>query len=223
MNNDLKSGLGYIIPVGAIVGYVLAVIVENFNLAMILAVSGILLWFIYMLIMEIKPPQPFGNIIVLFGVLLAVSVFLATGLEQDIFGGYLLKTEGLIYAIMILFFTIMAGVLFRSMNQKQDMVIESQLSAGDRALVEQAIKQTDEKDDSDDPRIIVVKQETPVQEKETEAEELAAEQHDPYAYPYSPEYYQAAEEEDEYEDDEEDEYEDEEYEEYEDEEEEEKQ
>ena len=35
MDKDLKSGLGYLIPVGSIVGYVLALMFENFNLAMI--------------------------------------------------------------------------------------------------------------------------------------------------------------------------------------------
>ena len=217
MDNDLKSGLGYIIPIGAISGYVLALVAENFYLAMILSVAGILLWFIYLLIMEIRPPQPFGNFIVLFGVLLAFSVFLSTGLEQDIFGGYMLKSEGLIYAVLILFFTIMAGVLFRTISRKQDMSIESQLSQADRELVEKAISR--ENGVAADPRIIVVKQEAPAKEdEEAEGEEEYEYEYDPYAYTYPPEYYDEEDEDEEYEDDEE-EYEDEE-EEYEDEEEE---
>ncbi len=205
MDNDLKSGLGYIIPIGAIVGYVLALVVENFYLAMILAVTGILVWFIYLLIMEIRPPQPFGNFIVLFGVLLAFSVFLATGLEQDIFGGYILNSEGLIYAILILFFTIMAGVLFRTISRKQDLTIESQLSQDDRDLVEKAI--TGENGAVTDPRIIVVKQEISA-DKEEEAEEDEGYEYDPYAYTYPPEYYNEEDEDEEYEE-EDDEYEDE--------------
>ena len=168
MDNDLKSGLGYIIPVGAIIGFVLALITENFNLAMIMAVTGILGWFIYLLIMEIKPPRPFGNIVVFFGVLLSLAVLLATGLEQDIFGGYILRPHGLIYAVIVLFFSILTGVLFRLMSQKQDMTIESQLSKSDRDLVEKAISQ--ENGTETEPRIIVVKQETPTSDKEAEPE-----------------------------------------------------
>lgn len=206
MDNDLKSGLGYLIPIGAIVGYVLALMAENFNLAMILAAGGILLWFIYMLVMEIKPPKPFGNIIVFFGILLAGSVFLATGLEQDIFGGFKLKTEGAIYAIMILFFTIMAGVLFRSMSQKQDITIESQLSNRDRELVEKALAAKNGA--AADPRIIVVKQDAPPVKEKPEEEEYDYGDYDPYAYQYPPEYYAEEDDDDddeEYEDDDEDE------------------
>ncbi len=201
MDNELKSGLGYLIPVGAIVGYILALVAESFVWAIIFAAGGILLWFIYLLIMEIDPPRPFGNIIVLFGVLLAISVFLATGLEQDMFGGYLLKTEGLIYAILILFFTVMAGVLFRSQNRKKDAA----LSPADQQLVDQALGgEGDEKD----PRVIVVKQEAPKEEKPQQPEY----DYDPYAYTYPPEYYEDEDEEEYDEDDdayEEDEYEDE--------------
>ena len=210
MDNDLKSGLGYIIPIGAIIGYVLALAAENFYLGLVLATAGILLWFIYLLIFEIRPPQPFGNFIVLFGVLMAFSMFLATGLEQDLFGGYILKPEGLVYAILILFFTIMAGVLFRSMSRKQDLTIESQLSQADRDLVEKAIGK--EAGAETEPRIIVVKQEAPPPEKEEEPEqEYDYGEYDPYAYSYPPEYYDDEDEEDEdeeYED--EDEYEEEE-------------
>ena len=205
MDNDLKSGLGYIIPVGAIIGFVLALITENFNLAMIMAVTGILGWFIYLLIMEIKPPRPFGNIVVFFGVLLSLAVLLATGLEQDIFGGYILRPQGLIYAVIVLFFSILTGVLFRSMSQKQDKTIDSQLSQSDRDLVEKAISQ--ENGTETEPRIIVVKQETPTSDKEAEPEHDYGE-YDPYAYSYPPENYEDEDEDEEYED--EDEYEDEE-------------
>lgn len=207
MDNDLKSGLGYIIPVGAIIGFVLALITENFNLAMIMAVTGILGWFIYLLIMEIKPPRPFGNIVVFFGVLLSLAVFLATGLEQDMFGGYILRSQGLIYAVIVLFFSILTGVLFRSMSQKQDKTIDSQLSQSDRDLVEKAISQ--EAGAETEPRIIVLKQEIPSSDKEEESEqEYDYGEYDPYAYSYPPEYYEDEDEEDddeEYEDENEDE------------------
>lgn len=207
MDNDLKSGLGYLIPVGSIIGYILALVAESFNVAIIMAAAGILVWFIYILILEIKPPQPFGNIIVLFGVLLALAVFLSTGLEQDMFGGYILKSEGLISAIMILFFTIMAGVLFRTISRKQDMTVESQLNATDRELVEKALAGKDEEES--DPRIVVVKHEAPPKEEKEDEPQYDYGDYDPYGYAYPPEYYEE-EDDEEYEDDE---YEDDEYEE----------
>ena len=64
MNNDVKSGLGYIIPFGAIVGFFTALILGEYLISIVIAIAGILVWFLYMVVMESSPPSNLGNLII---------------------------------------------------------------------------------------------------------------------------------------------------------------
>ena len=68
MANDIKSGVGYIIPAAGVVGFFTALFMGQPILSIIIAIAGILVWFIYMLIMESSPPSPsqLGNLIIFF-------------------------------------------------------------------------------------------------------------------------------------------------------------
>ena len=76
MANDIKSGLGYIIPSAGVVGFFISLLMGEPIMSIVIAIAGILVWFMYMLVMESRPPEPsqLGNLIILFGVLLH-SVF----------------------------------------------------------------------------------------------------------------------------------------------------
>ena len=52
MNNDVKSGFGYIIPFGAIIGFFTALFLGEFLISIVIAIAGILVWFLYMVVME---------------------------------------------------------------------------------------------------------------------------------------------------------------------------
>jgi hypothetical protein len=56
-----------------------------------------------------------GNVIIVFGALLALSVFLDAGLEQNMFGGLNFLPKGLAYSTILLFFSVLLGVLFKNM------------------------------------------------------------------------------------------------------------
>ena len=75
MGNNLKSGLGYLIPLGAVVGFVFAILTGNYLLSIMFPLAGILTWFLYMIIMQITVPDIIGNIIIGFGGLLTVGIF----------------------------------------------------------------------------------------------------------------------------------------------------
>ena len=212
MANDMKSGIGFIIPAAGVVGFFTSLLLGEFLVSIIIAVAGIMVWFLYMLVMESNMPQQMGNMILLFGILLSIGIFFGFGVTQNMFGGFEFQPEGSIFALVILFFAVLTGLNFR--NQASSTVSPagaSGLSDSDRDLVMDAIKQSQESTEaSDEPRVIVVKQEaTP----EVAVEEKKEEEPNPYApynmannpyFAYPPDYYYDDDEEDEEDEDDED-------------------
>ena len=212
MANDMKSGIGFIIPAAGVVGFFTSLLLGEFLVSIIIAVAGIMVWFLYMLVMESNMPQQMGNMILLFGILLSIGIFFGFGITQNMFGGFEFQPEGSIFALVILFFAVLTGLNFR--NQASSTVAPagaSGLSDSDRDLVMDAIKQSQESTEaSDEPRVIVVKQEaTP----EVAVEEKKEEEPNPYApynmannpyFAYPPDYYYDDDEEDEEDDEDED-------------------
>jgi hypothetical protein len=191
MASNVKTGIGFLIPFGAIIGFVLSIIAENYILGIFFAVAGILIWLLYLAVMNTATPDTMGNFIILFGVLLAMAVFMNFGWEQNIWGGIEFKTEGSVMALMVLFFGTLIGVMFR-----QRISDVQSLTTREKELVDKALL------GHDDPRVIVVKQEA--EEVDNDEEEDDYEEYDEYDYEY-PYYYDEDEDDEyEYEDEEED-------------------
>ena len=211
MANDMKSGIGFIIPAAGVVGFFTSLLLGEFLVSIIIAVAGIMVWFLYMLVMESNMPQQMGNMILLFGILLSIGIFFGFGVSQNMFGGFEFQPEGSIFALVILFFAVLTGLNFR--NQASSTVAPaggSGLSDSDRDLVMDAIKQSQESTEaSDEPRVIVVKQEATPEVAVDEKKEEEPNPYDPYNmannpyYAYPPDYYYDDDEDEE--DDEEDE------------------
>ena len=191
MGNDIKSGVGYLIPLSAVIGFVAVIVTGNYLLSILIPLAGILVWFLYMKIMEVPVPDVFGNIIIAFGGLLAVGVFLVYGTKPNMFGGIEIQEEGAVFALLVLFFSILTGMLFN----RNDGLGKNLLTGKEKELVNKAIK---ESDNEVSPRVIVVKQ-------EAEQKEESSDQPDDitpyYAYPpeydYYDDYYEDEEEDDE--------------------------
>jgi hypothetical protein len=210
MANDVKSGVGFIIPALGVVGFFTSLLLGEFLLSIIIAVMVILVWFIYMLVMESHIPGEMGNMIILFGIMLSLGIFFGFGIMQNMWGGYDLKPEGAIFSLIILFFSVLTGLNFRNQQKaiQKEVTSTSGLSNEDRSLVMDAIKQNSQSNDtvlSSEPKVIIVKQEQPITENKLENKEIYPNQLPPqnqyFAYPAD--YY-----EDEYELDDEDEWED---------------
>ena len=195
MASSIKSGIGFIIPFGAIIGFVLSIIAENYVLGIFFAVAGMLVWLLYLAVMDTAAPDTMGNFIILFGVLLALAVFMNFGWEQNIWGGIEFKAEGSVLALVVLFFATLSGVLYR----QRLTAVQPQLTSSEQELVDKALR------GEEDPRVIIVKQEMEDNNTEEEEEEEDYEEYKEYDYAY-PYYF---DEDDEYEyvyeDDEEDE------------------
>ena len=223
MANDIKSGVGFIIPAAGVVGFFTSLLLGEYMLSIIIAVLGILIWFIYMLVMESHMPHEMGNMIILFGVLLSLGIFFSFGITQNMWGGFEFQPEGSIFSLVILFFAILTGLNFR--NQQESSIQSANLKSGlthqDRELVMSALnKSQSQSPNNDEPKVIVVKQEVsePAKKDSDEKKSIDPVQpsaHDPYGmsqnpyFAYPPDYYYEEDEEDEYEDEWEDEYEDE--------------
>ena len=54
MANDMKSGIGFLIPGAGVIGFFTSLLLGEFLISIIIAISGILVWFLYMLVMEWK-------------------------------------------------------------------------------------------------------------------------------------------------------------------------
>ena len=197
MADNIKTGIGFFIPVASLIGFVLSILSNNYFASIIFIVSGMMIWMLYILVVESNTPALMGNILILFVVLLSLAVFLNYGLSQNMFGGYELKADGSLIALLVLFFGGLIGMIFR--QSISDSPAPS-LSSEDLALVNKALEKSDNLDDAKvDPKVIVVKQEAPKEAVKEEEEEEEWDYSQMYAYP--PEYYE------EYEEEEEDEYE----------------
>ena len=193
MVDNIKTGIGFFIPVASLIGFVLSILSNNYFASIIFIVSGMMIWMLYILVVESNTPALMGNILILFVVLLSLAVFLNYGLSQNMFGGYELKADGSLIALLVLFFGGLIGMIFR--QSISDSPAPS-LSSEDLALVNRALEKSDNLDDAKvDPKVIVVKQEVPKEAVKEEEEEEEWDYSQMYAYP--PEYYEEYEEEEE--------------------------
>ena len=222
MASDLKSGVGFIIPAIGVVGFFTSLLMGEFLLSIIIAVMVILIWFLYMLVMESHVPREMGNMIILFGVMLSLGIFFGFGIQQNMWGGFDLKPEGAVFSLIILFFSVLTGLNFRSQHKtiQGSQTSTSGLSDEDRNLVMDAINQNKQIKETtvNDPKVIIVKQEQASIDNQSNPSEATTNTnqlnpHSPYGasnnhyFAYPADYYD-----DEYDDDY-DEYDDEEYEE----------
>ena len=195
MADSIKTGVGFLIPVGSLIGFIQSLLSNDYITGIIFIIGGLMIWMLYILVVESTTPTLMGNILIVFIVLLSLAVFLNYGLAQNIWGGYELKSDGSIIALLVLFFGGLIGLMFR--QHLLGTPVQS-LSAEDQSLVNKALGQNDN-DGSTDPKVIVVKQEVPQVKKDNEDNEDNEEWDYSNMYAYPPEYYE------EYYDDEDDE------------------
>ena len=167
MADSIKTGIGFLIPVGSLIGFIQSLLSNDYITGIIFIIGGLMIWMLYILVVESTTPSLMGNILIVFIVLLSLAVFLNYGLAQNIWGGYELKSDGSIIALLVLFFGGLIGLMFR--QHLLGTPVPS-LSAEDQSLVNKALGQNDN-DGSTDPKVIVVKQEVPQVKKDNEDNE----------------------------------------------------
>ena len=127
MNDNIRTSMGLLIPAIALVGFFYCAILGNFLGAILVAIGGVMLWYIYSLIMESAMPDITGNVVILFGFLLSAAFFLNYGLVTNMFGGFSLNMEGAAVAAILLFFSVLLGV---SLKRRPVVVLDQTKASG---------------------------------------------------------------------------------------------
>ena len=115
MNENVKIFVGLLVPAATIVAFFFSVFLENYVLGMFLSIFGISSWLFFTFVVKSSWHQITGNVILVFGALLALSVFLDAGLERNMFGGLNFLSKGIASSTILLFFSVLLGVLFKNM------------------------------------------------------------------------------------------------------------
>ena len=122
MNENSKISVGLLIPAVSVIAFVSMLFSENYIAALFVAVSGLLVWFAYSAVMNTKMPDVTGNIVIIFGLMLSLAFFMNYGLSTSMFGGFEIMLEGVVGSILILFFTVLLGVLFNNNNVERNTI-----------------------------------------------------------------------------------------------------
>ena len=184
MADSIKTGIGFLIPLGSLVGFIQSLLSNDYINGIVFIIGGLMIWMLYILVVESTTPALMGNILIVFIVLLSLAIFLNYGLSQNIWGGYELKSDGSLIALLVLFFGCLIGMMFR---QHLLGTPAPSLTAEDQDLVNKALGKSNNKG-STDSKVIVVKQEAPPIKEDEEEDEEEWDYSNMYAYP--PEYYE---------------------------------
>ena len=151
MNDNSKISVGLLIPAVSVVAFVSMILSENYIAGLFVAISGLMVWFTYSAVMNTKMPDVTGNIVIVFGIMLSLAFFMNYGLLTSMFGGFEIKLEGVVGSVLILFFTVLMGVLFNNANTdhtSQD-ISTPQSPTVQPKIVTQPVESSDESDNED--------------------------------------------------------------------------
>ncbi|MDB9884655.1 hypothetical protein OAD01_03125 [Candidatus Marinimicrobia bacterium] len=129
MNDNIKVSIGFLIPASAIILFIASLYAENFLLSAFISILGLLAWFLYSTVMQTKMPSVTGNIIILFGVLLSLAIFLSFGMKRNMFGGYEFVPEGGAASAILLLIIALLGLLFKKNLDYSAIRTDSSLEA----------------------------------------------------------------------------------------------
>ena len=101
MNENVKIFVGLLVPAATIVAFFFSVFLENYVLGVFLSIFGISSWLFFTFVMKSYWHQITGNVIIVFGALLALSVFLDAGIEQNMFGGLNFLSKVVAYSTIL--------------------------------------------------------------------------------------------------------------------------
>ena len=76
MADSIKTGIGFLIPVGSLAGFIQSLLANDYITGIIFIIGGLILWMLYILVVESTTPALMGNILIVFIVLLSLAVFL---------------------------------------------------------------------------------------------------------------------------------------------------
>ena len=115
MSENIKIFIGLLVPSATMAALFFSLFSENYVLGIFLSIFGISSWLFFTFVMKSYWHQITGNVIIVFGALLALSIFLDAGIERNMFGGLNFLSKGVASSAILLFFSVLLGVLFKNM------------------------------------------------------------------------------------------------------------
>ena len=103
-----------LIPLSSLVLFIYFSLLGNFLAAVLTTVGGVMMWYLYSLVVEAQMPDIAGNVVILFGFLLAVAFFLNYGISKNMFGGFNINLEGATGSAVVLFFSVLLGISLKN-------------------------------------------------------------------------------------------------------------
>ena len=113
MNDNIKSSVGMLVPLSSLALFIYFSLLGNFLAAILASIGGVMIWYLYSLVVESQMPDITGNIVILFGSLLAIAFFLNYGISKNMFGGFNINLEGTAGSAVVLFFSVLLGISLR--------------------------------------------------------------------------------------------------------------
>ena len=113
MNDNIKSSVGMLVPLSSLALFIYFSLLGNFLAAVLASIGGVMIWYLYSLVVESQMPDITGNIVILFGSLLAIAFFLNYGISKNMFGGFNISLEGTAGSAVVLFFSVLLGISLR--------------------------------------------------------------------------------------------------------------
>ena len=130
MNMDLKKiTSGLILTIG-IFAFILSIYNNNLNFALIYLTASLILWILYVFILDDFDVQIFARIVSISGFLIALSVLIMFGVEEVPYpvGAIIFHSEGFAGALVIGLFSLLPILFLHLMgmekNQKKNKVVE---------------------------------------------------------------------------------------------------
>ena len=124
MNNKANSFISAIVVLLALDGFVGAVALGEFRLALISVVGGLLVWFACLSVMKIIV-NSLPIVVTLFGFLAGSVIFLDQGIEQDMWGGYHVLPEPALFSFVLWFLALTPGAFLFYWKSAQPQVVAS--------------------------------------------------------------------------------------------------
>tara|TARA_B100001750_G_scaffold237901_1_gene243699 strand:- start:63 stop:629 length:567 start_codon:yes stop_codon:yes gene_type:complete len=113
MNNNIKASVGMLVPLSSLALFIYFSLLGNFLAAVLASIAGVMLWYLYSLVVESQMPDITGNVVILFGSLLAIAFFLNYGISKNMFGGFNIDLEGTAGSAVVFFFSVLLGISLR--------------------------------------------------------------------------------------------------------------
>ena len=126
MNINVNSFISALVVLLALAGFVTAVALGEFHLALISVVGGLFVWFACLSFMKIKVDS-LPTVVTLFGFLAGTVVFLDQAIEQDMWGGYHVLPEPALFSFVVWFLAMMPGAFLFYWKRAQPQVISSSI------------------------------------------------------------------------------------------------